>query len=260
MRKTIVTAAVAGLAASALADDIAVQNFNVLDDTGTQTFDSLPAGSQLTNFGSANVGGPGMDFATFWGADTRGIGTGPVEIGNDTSDFIGANSFSGSNSPDVGPGGTAVGTGVEQNFEFNDGDGRLDLVFEPVDTDGFTDRALSFNYWINDTSWETDDFFSASISDGVNNVTLFVWGDTDLDANVSADDGTDNWGLHSFDLEDLISNGRLAADGLILTISVDNSSSSENMFVDNVAFTGIPAPSSVALLGLGGLVAARRRR
>ncbi len=260
MTRIIALTVASGLASGAFGDTIASQNFNVLDDTGAQTFDSLPQGSQLTNSGSANNGGPGLDFATFWGADTRGEGLGPVTPANDTSDFIGVNTFTGANSPDVGPGGAPVATGIEQNFEFNDGDGRLDLVFEPVNTSDFTDRTLSFNFWIMGTTYESDDFMSAMLSDGVNDVPLFVWGEADLKANSSADDGTDNWGLISFDLEDLIGNGRINADGIVLTISIDNNSSSENIFVDNVAFEGIPAPSSLALLGLGGLVTSRRRR
>ncbi|ASC70997.1 hypothetical protein XM38_019460 [Halomicronema hongdechloris C2206] len=53
---------------------IASQDFNILDSSGTFTTDSFPSGSidaLLTNASSSNVGGPGLDFQTFW-TDTRG--------------------------------------------------------------------------------------------------------------------------------------------------------------------------------------------
>lgn len=256
MKKTFAIVAVAGLASASLADVIASQNFNGLSDAGTQTFDSLPAGSQLTNGGSANVGGGGIDFATFWAVDTRGIGTGPVEIGNDSSDFIGVNSFTGANSPDVSPNGTPVASGSEHNFEFNDGDGLVELRFAPVDVSGFTSRTLDLSLWINSTTYEADDFLFVNI-EGNGGVTLLAFGELDLEGNSSADDGTANWLNLSFDLEPIIAS---LGEALSLTISVDTNAATENIFVDDISFNGVPTPGTLALLGLGGLAAARRRR
>lgn len=52
---------------------IAEQDFNSLSSAFTSTTDSLPSGVQLTNAGSKNIGGPGLDFSTTW-FDTRGGG------------------------------------------------------------------------------------------------------------------------------------------------------------------------------------------
>ncbi|MEM9063857.1 MAG: hypothetical protein AAGB51_00030 [Planctomycetota bacterium] len=250
MTKIIAIAAVAGIAAAANGQIIASQDFNALDSSNTFTADAFAMGSfnnLLTNGSSSNVGGPGIDFQTFW-SDTRG-NSGPLD-GSESGDFIGANSFTGFAAPAVAADGTAVADGVEQNFQFNDGDGRLDLVFETVDTSGFTQRELSFNYWINDTSYESDDFFAVSI----NGSTVVNWGELELEANVSADDGTANWGTFTFDLE------ALGVASLVdLVIIVDTNASAENIFVDNIVFSNIPAPAVASVLGLG-VVAGRRRR
>ncbi|MEM9559470.1 MAG: endonuclease, partial [Planctomycetota bacterium] len=207
----------------------------------------------LTNAGANNVGGPGLDFQTFW-TDTRG-NIGPVDPAGENGDFIGVNSFSGSNAPDVGFNGSPVASGSEHNFQFNDGDGRLDLVFEAVDTTGFTQRSVDVKYWINDTSYEADDSFVISLSDGINTVTALSFGESELEANASIDDGSNNWRSLSVDLD---------AAGLgpvvTLTISADTNSGSENIFLDNIGFKGVPTPGAAGLLALGGLVAARRRR
>jgi hypothetical protein len=266
MRATKLVVGLAGLALASgtvFAADLGSQNFNGLSTAGGPSFDSLPAGSQLTNTNASNSGGGGLDFATYWAADTRGNpnGTGPVFLGNDTSDFIGVNSFAGSNSPDVAPGGAAVSSGTEHNFEFNDGDGRLELRFAPVDATGNTNITVSFNYWINGgTSFEDSptDMFFADLTDGTTTVSILsLLNGTAINAQGSADDGTDNWKLASISNVETLG---LDISQLQLIISNDCDSSSENIFVDNISFTGVPTPGSMALLGVGGLVGLRRRR
>lgn len=210
---------------------IASQDFNALTGS-TFTTDSLPSGGQLTNTGSFNVGGAGLGFQTFW-FDTRGEGTGPVTPSNDSSDFIGVNTFSGSNAPNVAPDGTPVSSS-ERNFEFNDGDGRLDLVFEALNISGFSDRALRFNYWINSTGYESDDAFFFTLSDGTNSQTFLNFGEPELESNASPDDGNANWKTATINLDDLISGG--FGETLTLTISVDTNAGDENIFVDNIEF------------------------
>ncbi|MGJ3251060.1 MAG: endonuclease/exonuclease/phosphatase family protein [Elainellaceae cyanobacterium] len=210
---------------------IASQDFNALTGS-TFTTDSLPNGSPLTNTGSFNIGGDGLDFQTFW-FDTRDEGSGPVTPTNDSSDFIGVNTFTGSNAPDVAPDGTPV-SNSERNFEFNDTDGRTDLVFESVDVSGLSDRALRFNYWINNTGYESGDAFFITLSDGTNSQTFLNFSEPELEANISPDDGNANWKTATINLDDLISNG--FGETLTLTISVDTNAGSENIFVDNVEF------------------------
>ncbi|MDY6938916.1 MAG: ExeM/NucH family extracellular endonuclease [Cyanobacteriota bacterium] len=214
---------------------IASQNFNSLTDGNAFTTDRLINGGQLTNLGSFNTDNSnGLTFSTFW-FDTRNVGSGPVTPSSDSSDFIGVNSFSGSNSPGVAADGTSVSSGVEHNFEFNDSDGRLDLVFATVDVTGEVDRILGFDYWIADTGYESDDAFFFTLSDGTNSQSFLNFGETELETNASADDGSANWNSVTVDLDDLIDNQGFG-ETLTLTISVDTNAGSENIFVDNILF------------------------
>ncbi len=217
------------------AETIAEQNFNQLDSSGTFNTDSVTSGSALTNASSFNTGGEGLDFQTFW-FDTRGTITGPVDA-DESSDFIGANSFAGSNSPDVSAAGIAVTSGFEHNFEFNDADGRLDLVFEPVDLSGFEDRRLSLNYWVSADSFEDGDALTVSISDGTTSVELFSALGEELVALSGGDNGeASEWQPINIDLEETIADNNLG-DTITLTIGVDNNSGNENIFVDDILFS-----------------------
>lgn len=257
-----IAAASFALSTSAGAVIIESQDFNSLSDGGTFNSDTFGIGSvdaPLTNSGSFNSGGPGIDFRTLW-TDTRG-NDGPVSSSGDTSDFIGVNSFTGSNAPDVAADGTPVASGSEHNFEFNDGDGLLSLTFDAVNVSGFENRMLFFDFWINDTGFEPTDMFGATISSALGDMSLLLYSEPELEANSSADDGTANWQMASFDLEAIIA---ALGEELTLTIFADTNSSSENIFVDGVRFEGdrvaVPEPSHLAVLGLGLLILAMRRR
>jgi hypothetical protein len=246
--------AMAGSAANATV--IAEQNFNALDDTATFTNDQVASGSQLTNASSFNVGGPGLDFNTTW-IDTRSNGAGP-RVGSESGDFIGVNSFGGPNAPDVGSDGAAVNSNF--NFEFNDGDGRLDLVFETVDVSGFSSNFLSLDYWIADTGFESTDSFVVSLSDGFSSSVVMSLGEPELEAQSPGDAGNaSEWNSLTVDI-DALGLGSM----LTLTVSVDTNAGAENIFVDNIVFRGaataVPVPATLALLGLGllGLRLARR--
>jgi hypothetical protein len=146
---------------------VQVQDFNALSDAAAFVDDANPVGSEgvpLSNGGSQSSGGTGLgNFTTFW-TDTRG-NEGPKN-GSESGDFIGVNSFTGFAAPDVAADGTAVASGSEHNFEFNDGDGELRLVFDPVDLSGSAGaRTLGLDYWIHDDSFEPDDRFQVILRD-----------------------------------------------------------------------------------------------
>jgi predicted extracellular nuclease len=231
---------------------IAGQDFNALSSGSTFIGSGVASGSQLTNAGANNVGGPGLGFRSFWN-DTRSVGTGPVTtaVDGDSGDFIGVNAFSGSNAPDIAADGTSVAAGIEHNFEFNDTDGRIDLVFDPVDVSGFTDRQLSFDYWVANTGFESDDSFSASVSDGSNIATFLDFSEPELEAAITGDTSSTVWKTATVDLESLIT-GAGFAETLTLTIAADTNSGSENIFVDNVAFTAGSGDGSGGDAGDGG--------
>ncbi len=223
---------------------IASQNFNAISSGNTfNNDDSLQDGDALTNAGSnhASVGAGDLGFQTLF-FNTRGTsneaGTGSGPAATDASDFIGVNSFAGVNAPDVAASGSAVTTGSEHNFQFNDTDGRLALVFDGVDVSGFQNRTVSLNYFIADTGYEADDDFSITISDGTTTVTVLDFGEAELEANTSVDDGTANWNALNIDLDQIIADNGLDATNITLTVNVDTNSGSENIFVDNIAFEG----------------------
>jgi len=228
-----------------MAITIAAQTFDALASTDTFTADTVSDGQPLTNAGSVNTGGPGLDFVTLW-YDTRGTGVGPKD-GSESGDFIGVNAFAGANAPDVAPDGTPVAAGTEHNFEFNDGDGRLDLVFETVDMTTYADRRLSLAWWINDTGYESTDSFTITLTDGTDTVTLSAFGETELEAGAAADDGTANWTTLTVDLEPLIAGG-LDAGSLGLVVSVDTNAGSETVFLDDVAFTAGDTPPAAPVV------------
>ena len=213
---------------------IAFQDFNGLTGLETLTTDSLADGSQLTNPSSFIAGGPGLDFATVWN-DTRSEGLGPV-VNSDAGDLIGVSFNSGTDAPDVAADGTPIAEGIEQTFQFNDTDGQTLLVFEPVDLRGFTNRTFSLNYWIGNTGYEGDDSFSVILSDSDTTLSVLNFGEVELEANVSADDGTANWKTISVDIEPLFGQG--LDEMPILSIGVDNNAGAENIFVDNIRFEG----------------------
>ncbi len=215
---------------------IAQQNFNELP-VQTANTDSVADGSLLTNTGSFNTGGPQLDFTSTW-FSTRGNPAGPNIGLADIQDFIGVNSFAGNFSPNVSATGTPV-SATETNFEFNDTDGTVTITFEPFSVVGFSNRSLSFNYWINATDFEPGDVFVARISDGVNSTNFVDFDSVAMNANESVDNGTANWRTASVNLENLIDNLGYGT-SLTLSISVSNTDDTgvDNVFIDNILIRG----------------------
>lgn len=233
VRAVLLVTAFTGLT-NAHATVLYTQDFDALDDGATFTSDVLSDGSALTNAGAAHVssGGADLGFASYWFA-TRSNDAGPAD-GGESGDFIGVNSFSGSGAPDSAADGSSVSSGSQHNFEFNDTDGRVDLVFDAVDVSAYANRQVSFDYWVAPTGFESTDNFSATISDDLgNSQTFLMLTDSDLE-NAPGDDvaGT-SWANASLNLESLSGFNYSA---LTLTVSADTNAGSENIFVDNIAF------------------------
>ncbi len=232
--KSLLVVGALGATTQVQATVLFTQNFDALDAGSTFTSDVLPDGGALANAGASHTssGGSDLGFNSFWFA-TRSNLAGPVD-GSESGDFIGVNSFSGSNAPNTAADGSSVSAGSQHNFEFNDTDGRVDLVFDSVDLSAYSNRQVSFDYWVSPTGFESTDTFSAKISDDLGNTHTFVsLADSDLESAPGDDvDGT-SWANATLDLESLSSFNFSA---LTLTVSADTNAGSENIFVDNILF------------------------
>lgn len=215
---------------------IAEQNFNGISGANAFTSDELTTGQALTNGGAnhTSTGPTDLGFTSIWNA-TRSNETGPIS-GETSGDFIGVNNFTGSGAPNVAADGTAVAEGVETNFEFNDTDGEVALTFDAVDLTGHSDIALTLDYWIADTGYESDDAFTVSITDGTVTVALLSLGEPELEAQVSADDGSANWQSFGLNIDSIITDNGMDATQIQLVVAADTNSGSENIFVDNIKF------------------------
>jgi MYXO-CTERM domain-containing protein len=218
-------------ASNAHAATIAAQNFNNISNANTTT-ETLASGSLLTGAATSRGAGTGIDFSTRWFQSRTDMPTGPKQPTNDTSDFIGGNIFTASNSPTVGPTNVAVAAGVEQNFEFNDCDGVCEVRFAPVDVSGRTNRAVRFFYWVNNDSFEGDsagaDSLVVTVSGNSNSVTVLNLDSAALGAAVKG-----SWIEVVFPLEASIAS---LGTSLTLTVRADNNATAENLFIDNVEF------------------------
>ena len=249
-------AAVLFAAASASADLIASTSFeneadlgfydNDLADgtlvSGTgETVVLLNSGAGVADDGTVNstassVTAGDLGFSASW-VDTRG------DVGLSDGDFVGVTTFTGSG---VG----SYPDGV-QGYQISDSDGLFRLTFSPVDVSAFTDVEVSFQYFLADTGYESDDSFAASVVTDAGTFDILSFGETDLEANVGS------FRTASVMLPDT---ANLAS----LVIEFDSNSGVEALFLDDVQFNGvstvIPEPTALAGLGLLGLVGLRRRR
>jgi hypothetical protein len=221
--------------ADAGAQVLGAQDFDSLTD-GNTTTEQLPDGSTLGGAATMNaVPANGMTFVSVWN-DTRGEGMGPVTA-SDTSDFIGVNSFGGAGSPNVAADGTPVASGSEHNYQVNDADGRLDVVFDPIDLSGFSAIRFSMSYWINSTGYESGDLLRVTLGDGTTTATLLSLTEPGLEQEASPDDGTANW--RTLDV-DVLALGLTDLTNVSLVVSVDVNAADENIFFDDVLFLAFP--------------------
>jgi len=210
---------------------------------------------------------------------------GAVESFNDTSGISAPNGFFTDGSGDffTVTDGSNIGSFVNYTGADNswfaamdiNGEGGPDtqiLNFDTVNIAGFTGLALTVDLAEDDDGtnedWDLPDFvsFEASIDGGsffdILDIQSIPDGDS-FNAVPAVDTNFDGNGDGTV-ITDTFANFTAAIAGtgstldLRAVISLD--SGDEDIAIDNVGVTGVPTPGSLALLGLGGLAAARRRR
>ena len=122
-----------------------------------------------------------------------------------------------------------------QGFQMSDVDGMATLTFDAID--GAT--GVSFDMFVDGTGWESDDRIMVEIG----GVVILDTAGSDID---------------DLDLEEVWTTYEGGAGKL--EISLDSNSGPEAIFIDNIVWTGVPAPGALALLGLAGIAGRRRRR
>jgi hypothetical protein len=236
MNKCIALALVAGLAAAASADVVAYWAFNN---------DPLPGGG----FGYQPGDFPaGADYGVQAGTATVNVtggltGDTTVSAGGDTV-YTWIQSFAGStvNAQFGEPAGGSLavqgGTDVANNGAI------IEVAFN-----GALYESLNFS------------FAGRRTSTGFNNVTIAAFDGANFLGNLAAGlDLTTSSTLSLYSFNSSILDG--IADARVLLILNGATSATGNVRLDNFLVEGtlIPAPGALALVGLGGLVASRRRR
>jgi len=223
MKTVFFASVVAGLAAVAGADTVANWDYN------DQGLEGGGFGFLTSDFPySADVGSGEMTLANFDGTESGGLYT-----------YI--QSFSGTNL-------LALDGNSGGSFAFQGG---------PEGSNNGAQAIFSFD----GSSWAdlAIDFARRGTGTGFDSLTLEMFDGTASLGFAAEIDGpqSSTWTANNFDLSALDG----VADASIVFTFDGSTSTSGNNRIDNVTISGIvPAPGAAALLGLGGLVATRRRR
>ncbi|PCI10106.1 hypothetical protein COB72_04250 [bacterium] len=237
MKNVLIAGALAALAGTASAGVIASTSFEnaFVGDRYVDTGDASVDHDLINNAGQSVVDfladGTEMGYDAYY-RNTRG------GVGLTDGDFVGATNFAGT----VG----AFTDGV-QGYEMQDADGTMGMSFDTVNYVGAWN--LSFDLYIQTTGWESDD-------------SIHIW------AVVDGGTSVDILNTIGSDVNDLMIEGSWLNMNLDLSayteatlyVELESNSGSEAIYLDNVVFATVPTPGTFALLGLGGLVGARRRR
>jgi len=237
MKNVIFAGALAALAGTASAGVIASTSFEnaMVDGQYVDTGDAAVDHDLVNNAGQSVVDftadGTEMGFDAYY-RNTRS------DVGLTDGDFVGATSFTGT----VG----SFTDGV-QGYEMQDADGTMGMSFDTVNFAGAW--SVSLDLFVQTTGWETDDSIHiwAEVDGGS---TVDILNTIGSDVNDRGIEGA--WMSLNLDLS--------AYTTATLFVELESNSGSESIYLDNVSFRAVPTPGAVALLGLGGLVGARRRR
>jgi MYXO-CTERM domain-containing protein len=248
MKNTIAILTIAGVAAGVQASGSQVIAFT--------SFENAFVGDQYVDTGDAsvdhdyvnNAGQSDVDFLADGveiGYDSEYFNT-RNDVGATDGDFIGATNFTGT----VG----AFTDGV-QGFELQDADGTMRTTFDTVNSPlGPNSRVefewnLMMDFYVQETGWESDD-------------QIHIWVDADgtqIDILNTAGQDIDDLGIEG--AWQMATVNLTGFTSVTLIVELESNSGSESLYLDNIVFkTGVPTPGSLALLGLGGLAATRRRR
>lgn len=237
MKNVLFVGALAVLAGTASAGVIASTSFENAAtggkyfDTGDPMFDH----DLVNNAGEASVDfisdGVEMGFDAYY-RNTRG------SIGLTDGDWVGVTNFAGT---------VGAFTDGANGYEIHDADGTMGVAFDTVNYTGAW--GVNLDMYVQMTTWEADDSIRIwAVVDGGMEVDIF--NSIGLDVNDMGVEGM--WTTLNLDLSSYTT--------ATLYIESESNSASESVYLDNVVFSTVPTPSAFALLGLGGLVAGRRRR
>ena len=208
------------------------------DATVNHTLVNNPGQSTVNStITSANAGDLGFSASYVFTGDTSGMADGAdVGVVGDTSD--------------VGH----YSAGV-QGYEISNSDSDYILTFDSVDLTGHTSVNFIMSFYIAETSWEGDqhEHLKISLSLDGNLIDLFDTTGQDIDDDYHEYEG--KWASTAYGIGDSVQT-------VSLIINAASNGSTEKFFFDNVRFQGepIPEPASMALLGLGALIALRKKK
>ncbi|MEL6771899.1 MAG: T9SS type A sorting domain-containing protein [Bacteroidota bacterium] len=212
---------------------IASQSFDGVGLSVDQVVTANPFNS--TNAPSAfNAGGPELDFSSSF-TDSRGNGlTGTVTAG-ENGDAIGVSTGNAApqvnGAPTNNPDGNPIGAS-ERVFVFDNTDGGITLSFEPVDVSEFESRQIRVPYTAAATTFGTNDELVVTVGDGSTTVTVLEILSNDLELLLAT------WNTLVVDLDDVITTNGLDETNIILSVRGDTNSKGEELFIDEILFTG----------------------
>jgi hypothetical protein len=166
-------------------------------------------------------------------------------VGLTDGDFVGVTNYTGT------VGSYTDGT---QGFQMSDTDGIMTTTLQTVDLTGFADTRVSLDVFFNADSYESSDRAR---------IWLTVDGGTEIDLLNTAGSDIDSLGIEDmwFSLTQSLESYTTAT----LAFELEANAAGEQMFVDNIVFSGnaaaVPVPAAVWLLGSGmlGLIGLNRR-
>ncbi len=170
---------------------------------------------------AANLSGALLGFDATW-QNTRS------STGLSDGDFVGVTTFTG----EVG----SFTDGV-QGYRISDPDGKYILTFDTVDVSDYKNVSVSLDYFLSDTTWESNDVVTINVVTDAGSFTILD--STGLDIDDLNIEGTFVTGTQTIPE---------TATTAQLVVTLDSNTGAENLYVDNILFEGeatVPEPQLV---------------